>query len=91
VDLRPESATFCRWSAVELTADNHKMFYIPDGFAHGFVTLTDVAEVFYQISVAHEPQSAAGVRWNDPAFNIDWPIDQPILSGRDAAFPDFQP
>jgi dTDP-4-dehydrorhamnose 3,5-epimerase len=91
VDLRPESETFCQWSAVELTADNRKMFYIPDGLAHGFVTLTDEAEVFYQISVPHEPASEAGVRWDDPAFNIDWPIDQPLLSRRDAAFPDFQP
>lgn len=91
VDLRPESETFCQWSAVELTADNRKMFYIPDGLAHGFVTLTDEAEVFYQISVPHEPASEAGVRWDDPAFNIGWPIDQPLLSRRDAAFPDFQP
>ena len=91
LDLRPDSATFCQWSAVELTADNRKMFYIPDGFAHGFVTLTDDVEVFYQISVPFDPESAAGVRWNDPAFNIDWPVDQPLLSGRDAAFPDFQP
>ena len=90
LDLRPDSVTFCQWSAVELTADNRKMFYIPDGFAHGFVTLTDDTEVFYQISVAHEPASATGVRWNDPAFNIEWPIDQPRLSERDAAFPDFQ-
>ncbi len=90
VDLRPDSATFCQWFAVELTADNRKMFYIPDGFAHGFVTLTDDVEVLYQISVPHEPTSAAGVRWNDPAFNIDWPVDQPFLSRRDAAFPDFQ-
>ena len=90
LDLRPDSVTFCQWSAVELTADNRKMFYIPDGFAHGFVTLTDDTEVFYQISVAHEPASAAGVRWNDSAFNIEWPIDQPLLSERDAAFPDFQ-
>ena len=90
VDLRPDSATFCQWFAVELTADNRKMFYIPDGFAHGFVTLTDDVEVFYQMSVPHEPTSAAGVRWNDPAFNIDWPVDQPFLSRRDAAFPDFQ-
>ena len=91
LDLRPDSVTFCQWSAVELTAENRKMSYVPDGFAHGFVTLTDDVEVFYQISVPHEPTSAAGVRWDDPAFNIDWPVDQPVLSERDAAFPDFHP
>ena len=91
LDLRPDSVTFCQWSAVELTAENRKMSYIPDGFAHGFVTLTDDVEVFYQISVLHEPASAAGVRWDDSAFNIDWPVDQPVLSERDAAFPDFHP
>ena len=91
LDLRPDSVTFCQWSAVELTAENRKMSYVPDGFAHGFVTLTDDVEVFYQISVPHEPASAAGGRWDDPAFNIDWPVDQPVLSERDAAFPDFHP
>ncbi len=91
LDLRPDSVTFCQWSAVELTAENRKMSYVPDGFAHGFVTLTDDVEVFYQISVPHEPASVAGVRWDDPAFNIDWPVDQPVLSERDAAFPDFHP
>ncbi|MEC7803894.1 MAG: dTDP-4-dehydrorhamnose 3,5-epimerase, partial [Pseudomonadota bacterium] len=91
LDLRPDSVTFCQWSAVELTAENRKMSYIPDGFAHGFVTLTDDVEVFYQVSVPHEPASAAGVRWDDPAFNIDWPVDQPVLSERDASFPDFHP
>ena len=91
LDLRPDSVTFCQWSAVELTAENRKMSYVPDGFAHGFVTLTDDVEVFYQISVPHEPASAAGVRWDDSAFNIDWPVDQPVLTERDAAFPDFHP
>ena len=91
LDLRPDSVTFCQWSAVELTVENRKMSYIPDGFAHGFVTLTDDVEVFYQVSVPHEPASAAGVRWDDPAFNIDWPVDQPVLSERDASFPDFHP
>jgi dTDP-4-dehydrorhamnose 3,5-epimerase len=91
LDLRPDSVTFCQWSAVELTAENRKMFYVPGGFAHGFVTLTNDVEVFYQVSVPHEPASTAGVRWDDPAFNIDWPVDQPVLSERDAAFPDFHP
>ena len=91
LDLRPDSVTFCQWSAVELTAENRKMSYIPDGFAHGFVTLTDDVEVFYQVSVPHEPASAAGVRWDDPAFNIDWPVDLPVLSERAASFPDFHP
>lgn len=88
VDLRPDSATFCRWRAVELSADNRRALYVPAGFAHGFQTLTDEAEVFYQMSAAYVPDLARGVRWNDPAFAIAWPVEPPILSGRDAAFPD---
>jgi dTDP-4-dehydrorhamnose 3,5-epimerase len=89
LDLRTDSTTFCRWFAVELSADNGKMLYVPTGFAHGFQTLTDKSEVFYQISEQYRPQMARGVRWNDPAFQIEWPIPNPILSVRDRGFLDF--
>lgn len=89
LDLRPSSPTFRRWFGVELTAENSKMLYIPGGMAHGFQTLMDSSEVFYQISEAYRPGLARGVRWNDPAFSIAWPLPEPILSARDRDFPDF--
>lgn len=89
LDLRKESLAFCRWFAVELTAENGKMVYVPAGFAHGFQTLADQSEVFYQISEVYRPEMARGVRWNDPAFQIEWPIANPILSARDRSYPDF--
>jgi dTDP-4-dehydrorhamnose 3,5-epimerase len=89
LDLRTDSPTPCRWFAAELTADNGKMMYVPAGFAHGFQTLADQSEVFYQISEAYCPEMARGVRWNDPAFQIIWPIPNPILSMRDRGYPDF--
>jgi dTDP-4-dehydrorhamnose 3,5-epimerase len=88
VDLRPNSPTYCRWFAAELTSANHKMLYVPEGFAHGFQTLVDHTELFYQISVSYQPESARGVRWNDPMFGIEWPISNPIISARDSAYPD---
>ena len=91
LDLRPGSATFRHWQAVELTGDNGLAVYIPAGFAHGFQTLADDAEVLYQMAEPHHPESAAGVRWDDPAFAIDWPIGRPILADRDAAYADFCP
>lgn len=89
LDLRTDSPTYCRWFAVELTAGNGKMMYVPAGFAHGFQTLVDESEVFYQISEAYCPEMARGVRWNDPTFQIEWPILNPILSVRDRSYPDF--
>jgi dTDP-4-dehydrorhamnose 3,5-epimerase len=89
LDLRAGSPTFGRWFAVELTADNGKTVYVPTGFAHGFQTLVDQSEVFYQISEKYRPEMARGVRWNDPAFQIEWPVRDPILSVRDRDFPDF--
>jgi len=89
LDLRPESATFKQWFGVELSAANHKMLYVPERFAHGFQALEDNSAVFYQITEAYRPEFARGVRWNDPQFQIRWPISQPILSPRDAAFPDY--
>lgn len=91
IDIRRESSTYKRWIGVELTADDRRMLYVPEGFAHGFQTLADDCEVFYQMSEMHHPQSARGVRWNDPAFAIRWPLADPILSERDARYPDFGP
>ena len=89
VDLRAGSPAFCKWFAVELSAQNGKMMYVPEGMAHGFQTLTDGSEVFYQISNAYHSESARGVRWNDPVFGIEWPIAQSIVSLRHREFPDF--
>lgn len=89
IDLRPESLTVKQWVAVELTMDNHRMLYIPEGFAHGFQTLRDNTEVCYQMSEFYVAQSAKGVRWDDPAFGILWPSDERIISPRDLQYPDF--
>ena len=90
IDLRPGSPTFARHVAVELTADNRRALYIPRGFAHGFQTLTDDTEVLYQMSDFYAPNAARGVRWNDPAFSIRWPVAKPIMLDRDRHYPDFQ-
>ena len=89
LDLRRNSATYCRWFATELTADNARAVYLPPGFAHGFQTLSDDAEVFYQMTTSYRPDLTRGVRWNDAAFAIAWPVADPILSSRDAEFGDF--
>jgi dTDP-4-dehydrorhamnose 3,5-epimerase len=90
IDLRPGSPTLRQWVAVELSADNRRMLYIPEGFAHGFQTLTDQSEVFYQISEFYTPEAGRGVRWNDPAFGIEWPAaEQRILAERDATYADY--
>lgn len=89
IDLRPESPTFKAWFSVELTAENRKMIYIPEGFGHGFITLQDNTEVFYQMSEFYAPECARGIRWNDPAFGIDWPEDVKVISERDNQYPDF--
>ena len=89
IDLRPDARTFSQWVALELTSENRQMIYIPEGFAHGFQTLADNTEVFYQISELYAPEHARGVRWNDPAFGIQWPEYQRILSRRDRDYPDF--
>ena len=90
VDLREDSPSFRRWHAVELSAANRLALAIPPGLAHGFQTLEDGTEVQYMMSRRYVPEAAAGVRWNDPAFGIRWPIERPILSARDAAYPDFE-
>ncbi|AFY80282.1 dTDP-4-dehydrorhamnose 3,5-epimerase [Oscillatoria acuminata] len=90
IDMRPQSPTFSQWIGVELTAENHRMLYIPDGFAHGFQTLVDHTEVFYQMSEFYHPESARGVRWNDPAFGIKWPTaNSLIISDKDSSYADF--
>lgn len=90
IDLRPDSATFKQWVAVELTADNRKMLYIPEGIAHGFQTLEDDTEVFYQMSEFYHPECARGVRWDDSAVGIKWPIAEGILSTKDRSYPNFE-
>jgi dTDP-4-dehydrorhamnose 3,5-epimerase len=89
IDLRPGSSTFKQHVAETLTAVDHKMLYVPEGFAHGFLTLEDSTEIFYQMSEFYAPQLARGVRWNDPAFGIAWPISHPIMADRDRNYPDF--
>ena len=91
VDLRPDSPTRCQWFGATLSADNAHMLYIPAGFAHGFQTLEDGSELFYQMGESYRGDLARGVRWNDPAFAIEWPIAFPTLSPRDALYPDFTP
>lgn len=91
VDLRPGSASYGRWVAAELSAENGLMLYIPPGCAHGFQTLADDTELLYQIAPYHDPAAQRGVRWNDPALNVAWPIPDPILSERDrAALPSLE-
>jgi dTDP-4-dehydrorhamnose 3,5-epimerase len=91
LDLRPQSPTFRRWTAVTLTGETLRMLYVPEGCAHGFQTLTPGALVHYQISSEYSPEHSRGVRWNDPAFGIEWPHSSDrILSPRDASYPDFQ-
>lgn len=87
VDLRPGSATFTQWAAFELNAKNRKMLYIPKGIAHGFQTLIDNTEVLYLISEFYYPESACGVRWDDPAFKIAWPLQVSAISEKDLSFP----
>ena len=91
IDLRPSSATYTRWEAVELSAANRRMLYVPEGFAHGFLTLADDTEVSYQMSEAYRPEAARGVRWDDPAFAIAWPEPVRVISDRDASSPDYEP
>ena len=89
VDLRSDSKTFVQWFGVELTAKNRKALYVPEGFAHGFLTLMEESEVLYQMSEFFHAECAAGIRWNDTKLAIDWPEDVTILSDRDALYQDF--
>jgi dTDP-4-dehydrorhamnose 3,5-epimerase len=93
VDLRADSPAYCSWHGVELSAENRSAFYIPAGLAHGFQTLTEDAEVLYQMGAPYVPGAARGVRWNDPAFDITWPAfdGELAISERDSSFADFDP
>jgi dTDP-4-dehydrorhamnose 3,5-epimerase len=89
IDVRPESPTYCKWVATSLTADNYRMLYVPRGCAHGFQTLEDHSEVFYQVSHPYSPQHARGVRWDDPLFSIQWPLPVTSISEKDRSYADF--
>ncbi|HKW09672.1 MAG TPA: dTDP-4-dehydrorhamnose 3,5-epimerase family protein, partial [Gemmatimonadaceae bacterium] len=91
IDVRPGSPTHLRHFAVELSASNRRALYIPPGFAHGFQTLADDTEVFYQMSEFFAPECSRGIRWNDPRFAIEWPIAEPIIIDRDATYVDYVP
>ena len=90
IDLRPASPTYGEYFAVELSAENRKSVYIPEDFAHGFQTLEDNTEIFYQMSHAYSAEHSRGFRWNDPAFSINWPPDERTILGRDRSYPDFK-
>ena len=90
IDLRPESPTYRKHFALQLSAENRKMMYIPRAFAHGFQTLEENSEVCYQMSEVYSPEHARGLRWNDPAFGIVWPLAERLIHERDQNYPDFQ-
>ena len=90
VDLRPDSPTYKQYFGIELTADNYKQLYVPEGFAHGFITLEDDTETFYQVSEYYHPEVEGGIRYDDPAFKIEWPIPVEVISDKDKTWPDFQ-
>lgn len=91
LDLREGSPTFGQWFGAELSAENRRMMYVPKGFAHGLVTLTESAEAFYFVDEFYTPQCERGIRWNDPKFNIQWPIEPAVISDKDRNHPDFDP
>jgi len=90
LDIRPDSKTFGKWFGQELSEENRLMLYIPEGFAHGFCTLSDKADVIYKLSSLYNPKTECGIIWNDPDINIKWPIENPILSDRDKNNPTFK-
>lgn len=91
IDLRPGSASHCRAVAVTLTRENRIALYVPPGFAHGFQTLEDDTEVLYAMGEIYVPRAAAGVRWDDPAFSVRWPLPISVISDRDRTYPDYVP
>ncbi len=90
IDLRPDSPTYRKWVGVELTPDSYRMLYVPEKFAHGFQTLEDDTEVTYQVTQFYTPGSERGIRWNDPVFNIQWPLDVQVISDKDRDCPDYE-
>ena len=92
VDLRPESATYLQWTGWELTGENRRVVYVPEGLAHGYQTLEDHSEVLYHVSQPFAPEHAGGVRWNDPLFAIEWPLPEPlVISDKDRNWADYVP
>ena len=89
IDLRQGSPSYGRWMGLQLTANNYRMLYVPEGFAHGFQTLEDDTEVFYQVSQFYSPQYERGVRYDDPSFAIKWPLEVRVISEKDKSWPDF--
>jgi dTDP-4-dehydrorhamnose 3,5-epimerase len=89
IDLRPASPSYSQWIGVELTGENYKMLYVPENFAHGYQTLEDNSEVTYQVTQFYTPGSERGIRWNDPAFSINWPVEVRVISDKDKSWPDY--
>ncbi len=87
VDIRKGSPTYGRWVSEILSQRNHRMLYVPEGFAHGFLVLSEVADVVYKVTSEYSPQDERGIIWNDPSIGIDWPIKEPLLVGKDTQFP----
>jgi len=90
VDLRLESPTYRQWFSTELTEKNHRLLYVPEGFAHGYQTLTPQTEVFYQVSAFYHRASERGIRWDDPTFGIEWPLPVTVVSKKDASHPKWE-
>lgn len=90
IDVRPDSSTFMKWFGIKLTEQNYRMLYVPEGFAHGFITLEDETEVTYQVSEFYTPGAEKGIRWDDSAFNIDWPAQPKVISEKDKSWPAFE-
>ncbi len=90
IDLRKESKTYCQWLAVDLDSRKGDMLYIPEGFAHGFQTLTDNVELYYHMFEKYQPEASTGVRWDDPCFSITWPIDISSISEKDLSYKDYK-
>ena len=90
IDIKPDSPTFMQWVSVELTAENYKMLYVPKGYAHGFQSLEPDSEVTYLVSEFYTPQAEGGIRYNDPAFGLDWPLPVAEISDKDRSWADFK-
>jgi dTDP-4-dehydrorhamnose 3,5-epimerase len=90
IDLRPNSKSYKKWEAFELSSSNYKLLYVPEGFAHGFQSLEDNTEIFYQVSQFYSPGAEIGIRWNDPCFNIGWPLEITEISDKDRNIEDFK-
>lgn len=89
IDIRPESPSYEQWTGIELNERNHRTLYVPEGFAHGFITLEDETKVAYPVSEFYKPDVEMGIRWDDPAFKIDWPAEVEVVSDKDKNWPDF--